>query len=614
MKKNYILLITLMIAFATFGQSGDSQRGINVLINEFEPNPPGAGADPVNQDFELIGAPNSAFSGFIISIESDNSGTNRGRVDRFTAVSGTFDGNGLLVVTVPDLENPSYTVVLATNFTGDTNTDIDTDDDGVADDISAFVGVFDAIGIPDTTGDEATLYGTDFGGSDFTYTGDEPKLVFRDGVTLQWYAVNDVTHDATDEIYDINATLIPNINFDSNPAAGNSFGATNPIFAVPTNTIVTFVTDVSPAVEGGTVDVCVSIQNPDMANATTVDINMDMASTAMNGADFSIINFAFQLTFPAGSSADQCLTFSITDDATVELEETIVLVLENANGGNAVSLGTGVNHTITIAPSDVEVPNPGDIIITEVMMNPTNPDSDHEYFEVYNTTGADIDMFGWELSDPNSSAFLDNNVNGTITNVTIVPANGYLVLATDGDPLVNGGVTAQYNFDGSGTGLFNTNGLLRLTAGTTLIDEVVWTDAATYPLSSGVSMELSLQHYNAIDNDDPDTWCAAVSTYGDGDFGTPGTANDCNVLSIPSNQIEGFAIYPNPVSDGKLTMTSLSASTKDVQLFSILGKLVYSNSFTGTNNTINFGKLNSGIYFIKVKEGDSIATRKLVIR
>lgn len=132
------------------------------LINEFQPNPDGS--DPSTVTIELKGAAGASFSGWIVSVESDPGGSNPGDINNFEAVSGTFDSNGLLTVTIDDLENPSFTVVLTDSFTGDANTDIDTDDDGVVDDASTFGTIYDAIGIADTSGDEATLYGTDLGG------------------------------------------------------------------------------------------------------------------------------------------------------------------------------------------------------------------------------------------------------------------------------------------------------------------------------------------------------------------------------------------------------------------------------------------------------------------
>jgi predicted extracellular nuclease len=211
------------IAIDNIQITGDAVAPTTPLISEFQPNP--TGTDPANVTFELSGTPGEAFSGVIVSIESD-SGSSAGIVDRVASVSGTFDANGLLTVDIPDLENPSFTVALLSEFTGDTDTDIDTDNDGIADDLSTFGTVFDAIGIPDNSGDEAFLYGTDLGGADFTFTGDEPRLVFRDGGTGDWYAINDPDGG---QVFDVNGTDVTPAIFDTDPTIGtDTFGTINP--------------------------------------------------------------------------------------------------------------------------------------------------------------------------------------------------------------------------------------------------------------------------------------------------------------------------------------------------------------------------------------------------
>ena len=215
MKKLYFLALALLVTAFSNAQ----------LINEFEPNPPGA--DPTDVSVELKGTPSAAFSGWILSVESDPG--NPGVVDRATSVSGSFDANGILVVTVPDFENPSFTVILCQDFTGTVGTtDFDTDNDGVADDLSTVTGPLDAIGIPDSMGDEVLLYGTDAGGQDFTFTGSEPERVFRDSMTNDWYAVNLIGDNTT--IFDLSATNVNSTGFNSDPSVATNFGSVNEFF------------------------------------------------------------------------------------------------------------------------------------------------------------------------------------------------------------------------------------------------------------------------------------------------------------------------------------------------------------------------------------------------
>ena len=84
------------------------------------------------------------------------------------------------------------------------------------------------------------------------------------------------------------------------------------------------------------------------------------------------------------------------------------------------------------------------------------------------------------------------------------------------------------------------------------------------------------------------------------------------VASVSRNEIEGFSIYPNPVSDGVLRINTLQNSKKTIEIFDILGKKVLSRTITSQHLLIS--RLKSGIYIIKVSEQGKTATRKLVIK
>ncbi|HBI01829.1 MAG TPA: T9SS C-terminal target domain-containing protein [Flavobacterium sp.] len=76
--------------------------------------------------------------------------------------------------------------------------------------------------------------------------------------------------------------------------------------------------------------------------------------------------------------------------------------------------------------------------------------------------------------------------------------------------------------------------------------------------------------------------------------------------------IEGLSFYPNPVSNGKVYITSKSSLAKEVTIFDILGKVVLQSTIN--TKELNVSSLSPGIYMIKIKEGDATATRKLIIR
>ena len=92
------------------------------------------------------------------------------------------------------------------------------------------------------------------------------------------------------------------------------------------------------------------------------------------------------------------------------------------------------------------------------------------------------------------------------------------------------------------------------------------------------------------------------------------TAFEGDTASLKNNAIEGFATYPNPVTNKEFTISSRSTSVKEVAIFNLLGKQVLSSSFSGTKSDINVSAINAGIYILKVTESGKTATKKLVIR
>lgn len=76
--------------------------------------------------------------------------------------------------------------------------------------------------------------------------------------------------------------------------------------------------------------------------------------------------------------------------------------------------------------------------------------------------------------------------------------------------------------------------------------------------------------------------------------------------------IEGLSVYPNPTSGEKVYITSTKEKPKKVEIYNALGKVVLAANISG--NELNISSLESGIYIMKIREGNSYATRKLVIR
>jgi hypothetical protein len=85
-----------------------------------------------------------------------------------------------------------------------------------------------------------------------------------------------------------------------------------------------------------------------------------------------------------------------------------------------------------------------------------------------------------------------------------------------------------------------------------------------------------------------------------------------NVLSTNKfNAISGLNMYPNPVTDGNLYITSNSNNAKTVTVYDILGKQVLNTKTS--NNVVNISNLKSGAYIVRITEDGKTDTRKLII-
>lgn len=87
---------------------------------------------------------------------------------------------------------------------------------------------------------------------------------------------------------------------------------------------------------------------------------------------------------------------------------------------------------------------------------------------------------------------------------------------------------------------------------------------------------------------------------------------ESSTLSVVKNQIEGFTMYPNPVSNGNLYVKSNSVEVKKIEIYSVNGEQLYKSSVK-SQESMNISKLKSGIYYARIIEEDKIATRKLIV-
>ena len=175
-------------------------------------------------------------------------------------------------------------------------------------------------------------------------------------------------------------------------------------------------------------------------------------------------------------------------------------------------------------PGELSVcrPNPsqaGDLVITELLIDPNTNDLAHEWIEIHNPTATDFDLRDMLIESEPIETF-------TVTQPLPLPAGAHIVFGPDDDMDTNGGapVTLAY---GSAIRLANNNfdEFVQVSFAGVVIDRVEPPTTAT----TGAALSLDPDTYDAVSNDDNSNFCDATEPFGDdNNLGTPGMLNtDC---------------------------------------------------------------------------------------
>jgi hypothetical protein len=204
----------------------------------------------------------------------------------------------------------------------------------------------------------------------------------------------------------------------------------------------------------------------------------------------------------------------------------------------------------------------GDVILTEIDRQPrvgsSATNTNAAWFEVYNTTAADIDLSDWYITRYSSSLGRDGFYVDPADGV-IVPAGGYAVfcktdnfaaVSTSASDLVcdyywgneTAGASYSSTYEDNTFNMQRDEDTLSIYYGGdastgTLIDEVHWTYDATsgyWPRDATRSMQLDPSAYDYGSNDDVDNWCSTTNNIyfewyyvsaSNREYGTPGITN-----------------------------------------------------------------------------------------
>ena len=90
------------------------------------------------------------------------------------------------------------------------------------------------------------------------------------------------------------------------------------------------------------------------------------------------------------------------------------------------------------------------------------------------------------------------------------------------------------------------------------------------------------------------------------------SAQENKQIKTIDTPIDGLSFYPNPVTSGKIYITSKSSEDKEITIYDVLGKKVL--QATLSTKELNIASISPGVYIIKIREGEASSTRKLIIK
>jgi hypothetical protein len=201
---------------------------------------------------------------------------------------------------------------------------------------------------------------------------------------------------------------------------------------------------------------------------------------------------------------------------------------------SSVDSGTDTGHTGTDGGKDtgVDAPLPpdaseggtvaqkpvaGEVLISEVMFDPSTAQPDTEWFEVYNAASGPRDLGGLTLADGSGRTEV---VAGSV----VLPAGAYVVLANSlGTTVPPSAVAYKY----TALRLANsTTGAVSLQDGSTVLASVAYGGFSSAILLKGASVQL--KNLTLPSEATSSSWCSGANTWsGSTDFGTPGAKSDC---------------------------------------------------------------------------------------
>ena len=148
------------------------------------------------------------------------------------------------------------------------------------------------------------------------------------------------------------------------------------------------------------------------------------------------------------------------------------------------------------------------------------------------------------------------------------------------------------------------------------LDSITFNNIGDIP-ASGNSDSIRNYQFNDYSAPHPDTckFYKLRTYFYDGYYKYSNRIKICFLTSVNEVELDNsFSVYPNP-SSGKFTIENKSPATTtyETQISNIMGEEIYQKKSSGESFQIDISGQPNGIYFLRVKTSDGVATKKIIV-
>lgn len=262
----------------------------------------------------------------------------------------------------------------------------------------------------------------------------------------------------------------------------------------------------------------------------------------------------------------------------------IYLYAENATSGRF--LPERAEYEFINLPSELPLPNPGDVVINEILASNTKGATDEngqyeDWIELYNRTAQAQNLFGLYLTDKP-----DNPDKWEFPEGTFIPASGFLIVWADEDSS-QGPLHANFKLSATGEFVMLSNG------------------AGVVHDSISFGQQQSDISFGRFPN-------------GTGGFTTmPTTFGKVNSLTNSIGEADGsdvsLRVFPNPAT-AELVLRSTEAVLRDISVYDLGGRIFYQQFFDDSpaaEHRVQVSDWPAGTYFIRVNDRMAVTFVKI---